>query len=307
LLDEPDAHSRRLYPTLKLADYGLAYSIPNAAVRNLKRAMVSGGTEGYQAPEISYKVRSDPSQTPDPIASPASDVYSIGCVVLDFIRTAWDRYKHAEQMILELNYPFAYKYFPYSKNLVDLARISTNSDSRLRPTPKQLFDITLKYGTLSYNAIAEPDGPELARNAYPGMVMWNKRLQRRFRDNAVFRHAVLKMDWFSQNERALQKLYVVATQPGEESRPLEGRVAIGNGLGGFEDFRTLYQKYRHLDQKQWLGIMHLYDSAGNEIPCPKDRPFLGLIAQNRLQPPPQDEDWRSKRPDAKPAVYKIYK
>jgi hypothetical protein len=294
LLDEPDPHSRSLYPTLKLADYGLAYSVPNDAVRKLKRAIWSGGTPGYAAPEISHRIRSDPAQTPHPIASPTSDVYSIGCILLDFIKLAWAFYDTFEHQILDLNFPFAYEYFPYSKTLVDLARRCVNPDSRLRPSPKELFDITLKHVTTSYGPVglAETSKSRLAGAAYPGLTLWNAELQTRFQKNAVFRDSLTQLDWFARNKTAMRRLHTASKKPGEDLRPPNGQVAIGNGLGGFADLEFFYEDYHRLQHSRWLGVMQIYDKAGQLVPNEGGQPSLRLLAQDRLHPAKPDEGWR---------------
>lgn len=282
-----------------MADYGLAYSVPNDAVRKLKRALWSGGTRGFAAPEISRKIRSDPAQTPHPIASPTSDVYSIGCVLLGFIKLAWSFYDFHEQQILDLNFPFAYEYFPYSKALVDLARRCVNPDSRLRPSPKQLFDITLKHVITSYGPVglAETSKPRLAGAAYPGLTLWNSDLQARFENNAVFRDSVTQLDWFTQNKNAMKRLHTASKRPGEELRPPNGQVAIGNGLGGFRDLEFFYEDYHHLHNSRWLGIMSVYDKAGGLIAEKGAQPCLRLLAQDRLNPAEPDERWRRYKVD----------
>lgn len=291
-------HSRRLYPTIKLADYGAAYSIPNDAVRKMKRAWNrGGGTWPYTAPEGTPEIRHDPYQTPNPIVSPQTDIYSLGCVILDFIRITWEkRYIADERSNLDLDLPYAYEFFPFSKDLVDLVRQCVKADSKLRPTPKELFDRTQKHADSSYAPLCSTESLTTRHrwDVHPGIAMWNFEIQARYRTSPVFRDAVTQLDWFSQHKSEMARLRVAVVETSMEMRPPEGQVAIGLGLGGFTSLDSLFEDYHRQPMETWLMEASAFSPGGTEYTGPKNSPFLSLMAPDRLCTAPLEEGWEER-------------
>lgn len=236
-------------------------------IRRLKHAYWSGGTQGYAAPEVTNWDRYNRNITPFAFPTPRSDIFSLGCVILNFLRIPQFRYNEQAWNLLEFTEIYSYEYYPYSKPLVDLALKCIHPDARQRPSSRSLFKETRNYAAQSYEDVqshATSSGPN---NAYEGQVIWNKETKKRFKRNYPFREAYIKKnDWFTKNRPAVRKLYLVAKAPGREAVLPPGYVALGNGLGVPY---PLLEKDEHLH-----GELEVYNTEGQRI-RPKDgRPLL---------------------------------
>lgn len=226
---EPDPNNRPLYPTIKLADYGLAYR-QNDDIRKLKGNMWGAGTEPYAAPEVISAVRMDPAQTYHKLVYPETDLFSVGCIILEMMRVSFDGYKSDAFSLIDYEFPFPYKSSPYSDTLRDLAMDCVKLDVRTRPLARDVYKRTKYYADLWYGKI---DGPsvEKPQEAYAGQVLWNKGLRNHFETNMQFRWSyTIHNDWFYNHQGSVAKLERTSTDPGKANVPRGNFVAIGNGL-----------------------------------------------------------------------------
>ena len=299
LLDMPDPNNRTLYPTLKLADYGLAYSVPNNKIRRLKRAMWCGGTLGYVAPENNDRIRSDPSQAPNPYVSPRSDIYSLGCVILACLRQVTPRYLKESWSLLDLDLEWSYEYYPYSRALVDLARRCIIPNKEQRPTPYELYSLTNDHAKQTYNPVFKASKMRNPEGVHAGLMLWTKEQQNVRRKSSRFRGAFREnTDWFIAHEQEMSRLQIAATRPGLAAIPpadfVDG-VSLGNGLGGFCRLADIEKVYEGLPREFYVAPLTILDHHGNEVKRKNRKPFLRFIAQDRLHPAEPQENWLQKR------------
>ncbi|KAI9802547.1 MAG: hypothetical protein M1833_001619 [Piccolia ochrophora] len=126
-----------MYPIPKMADLGLAYTIPNESVRSMKRGY-RAGTPKYMAPEIDKK-RGNPG--------PHADIYALGKVVLHMLRllkpqvSEFTKRRITDSRRLDLLF--------YNQDLHSLAAQCASNDPSARPEPYELYQKTL-WGAATY-------------------------------------------------------------------------------------------------------------------------------------------------------------
>lgn len=282
---EPDPNNRPLYPTLKLADYGLAYPIPNENVRNLKITLPGGGTVPYAAPEVMATVRMDPTQTPHEKVYCETDLFSVGCIILEIMRRSNYLYHEYSMTLIDYGFPMPYKSFPYSEILMDLAMDCVARDVRSRPRVRDVYKRTKYYADLWYSKISGPDVGK-PQEAYAGQVLWNKELRNLFETNMDFRwNYTIHNDWFYNHPGSVAKLYRTATDPGKANVPRGDIVAIGNGLA-------------HQHELSGEGLdswpMTVFNREG-KILKRRDGKAIRRMFRPQLEPPKLDEEWKGKR------------
>lgn len=291
-LAAPDEDGNPLYPTLKVADFGLAYEIPNESVRQFKRVYRSLGNV-YGAPEIREEIRSDRNQTPYEFPTPRLDIYSLGIIMLFLLRMPTERYSSNEWRCLDLDWEYSRRYYPYSEALVTLTRQCINADAMQRPDPFDLYQITrtqaehFRKVTASNRRRANETGAP--SGIYDGKVLWYQADRDKYTTIDTYRRAFRKgADWFCLHAEALTDLEAAALNPRCPSR--RGLVGIGHGLGGFFPEQLLRQMMAGVPLERWLT---LYE------PVPEDNgvPNLQYIGQNRLRFPRYDENWRARIAD----------
>lgn len=303
LLSDPEPNNKNLYPTIKIADYGLAYSIPNDEIRQLKRVLWTGGTQGYVAPEANFRIRDDPNQTPYPIASHLSDVFSIGCTILDFLRLPMSRYSQASWELLDLDLDFAYQYYPYSRALVDLARECVKPNPMDRPSAIALYQRTQRQAESYYGFVEESAQSNYLRSdtAFIGQVLWNKTARGIYRASDRFRDAYKSAnDWISAHSDEISQLDEAASTPREYNIPPSGHVALGNGLGGSCDLAQLMESFAGIPVESYLAPMKVYDGLGRELVRKGGEPILRFIGQDRLIAPKPNLEWKQSHASQQP-------
>lgn len=167
---------------MKLADYGLAYTIP--LDRDDVRAFKSRhtyGTENFMAPEVTG---AGGGILPYALHGVHTDVYSAACVVRDML------YSHRVRFI-ENSRPGQHN--DYSDRLLDLMDACGHRDGRQRPTAYELLQITgeeLRRGREAFEA-----GVRTARTGganhgfYPGKVLVTPEERRQFEDDPAYQLA----------------------------------------------------------------------------------------------------------------------
>lgn len=289
---EPDPNNRPLYPTIKLADYGLAYSVHNEGVRNLKTKVWGGGTMPWAAPEVMSSVRRDPAQTPHEKVYPETDLFSVGCIILEMMRMPCYRYHSKSIGLIDDGFPLPYKSFPYSKILRDLAMDCVARDVRSRPRVRDAYKRTKYYADLWYSKVSGP-GINEPQEAYAGQVLWSKDLRNRFETNMRFRwDYTIHNDWFYNHPDSVAKLYRTATDPGKANVPRGDLVAIGNGIAQAAE---ISRQTLHPETLEWWP-MTVFNREG-KILKRRDGKLIRRIVRPQLFPPKLDEAWKMKRGD----------
>lgn len=195
----PHAH----YPTLKLADYGCAFTVPlnRPDVRAFKSTYYYG-TFGYRAPEVKaprVKRRDDDEdEEDDDDAADAlpydqhgahTDVYSLGRTVQQMLVPATVRYRDVRGTGREV-------FAPYSARLTKLTEACMRKDGRARPSSYDLFVETgreVRRGREAFEAAvrrAERAGAD--HGVYQGKVLFGKEEQRRYETDMAYRDAYTK-------------------------------------------------------------------------------------------------------------------
>lgn len=283
---DPDLNNRPLYPTIKLADYGLAFAVHDENVRNLKINAWSAGTRPYVAPEVMSNVRTDPNQAPHALMYSESDVFSVGCIILEMLRIPFGRYHEVCKELIDYEFPFSYDAFPYSDILRDLAMDCVTRDVRLRPKVREVYKRTKYYADLWYGQVSGP-GLEKPHEAYAGQVLWSQDLRNRFETNMHFRWKyTIHNDWFYNHTDSLAKLYRTAFDPGKANIPRDGEaVGLGNSFDYPENIRG---------KLEWST--QVFNRNGDLLKR-KDGKEILRWSRSQLSPPVLDPNWKSNRAD----------
>lgn len=207
LLCAPDPHAPSTphahYPACKLADYGMAYTIPldRPDVRRFK-STYHYNTRGYTAPEVEgvKEYDSDDYDDDDDSAGdearkpynqygPHSDVYSVAGIVRTMPVT-----KRVIRGVSD----------PYAGPLDRLMQACERFNGRTRPRPYDLFVETgrqLEAGREAFEAgVRAAEEGRTDYGIYPGMVLFGKEEQRRFETDMAYRDAYTKMNLASENQ-----------------------------------------------------------------------------------------------------------
>lgn len=289
---EPDPNNRPLYPAIKLADYGLAYR-QNDDIRILKRNMWGAGTEPYAAPEVMYNVRTNPAETSHSLVYPETDLFSVGCIILEMMRVSFAGYKSDSFSLIDYEFAFPYKSFPYSDTLRDLAMDCVKVDVRTRPLARDVYKRTKYYADLWYGRI---DGPsvEKPQEAYAGQVLWSKDLRNRFENNMKFRWSyTIHNDWFYNHQGSVAKLVRTVTDPGVANVPRGGLVAIGNGLAFVNQLSGPPGQF--LDPASIEYWQMTVFNRGGKVLKRKDGENFYRVTRPQYRPPKLDDKWKERR------------
>ncbi|KAI4246374.1 MAG: hypothetical protein L6R40_002042 [Gallowayella cf. fulva] len=160
LLTDPDRSINRLYPTVKLADFGYAYTIPEKGHSMLRawKSTFKVGTEHFQAPEVMFTNNKEAGTfhdvQPDNIHGSHSDVYSLGRTIIDLINTSVKAMKTCPDVV-DRDRVKEY-YSEELRSLVDLCLRGFVAD---RPTSYDLYKSTLE-GMRKYRRIAHRERDE---------------------------------------------------------------------------------------------------------------------------------------------------
>lgn len=198
LLAAPGLDTHRLYPCVKLADFGLAHTmgVSVAEIRYFKSARPSGGTEGYMPPEVIDRTpeRERRRRHPHELIGPHCDVYSLGKSIqngtnllglhhqtLKFLDTKLNRFEPDTRPRLGL---------VYTSDLWNLMNRCRNEDARYRPKPHHLYNET-KLRMEKFRALAQAEEAKGFGNGIPDCfhsnVLHKRADRKRFETDPVFR------------------------------------------------------------------------------------------------------------------------
>lgn len=290
---EPDPNNRPLYPTVKLADYGLAYTVDSENIRNLKTKLWGGGTIPFAAPEVMSTVRLDPAQTPHEKVYPETDIFSVGCIILQMMRQPFYRYHSYSMELIDYEFPLPFNSVPYSDILRDLAMDCVRLDVRTRPRVRDVYKRTKYYADLWYGKIGGP-GVGKSGEAYAGQVLWNKDLRNRFETDMDFRwNYTIHNDWFYNHPDSVAKLHRTAIDPGKANVPRGDLVAIGNGFAHEAELsgppgQTLLPETIKSFQ------VSVFNREGKLLQR-RDGKEVRRVSRPQYFPPKLDEAWKEKR------------
>lgn len=252
-MTDPDPEVRSLYPNFKLCDYGLAYSLPNEDIIRLKRAGTTGGTHGYMAPENNPDIRSDPKQAPHAREGNAADVYSLGTVIKNLMNISIIWMTDAQQEVVDLKSSYSYMYFPYTRDLVELVSRCMDIDSRRRPGIQELFNKTRHFADEAYRGVVKSAKSPGVRGTYRGMVVWNERMQKSFRNDKEWAEELFQHDWRYIYRKELKRIRTVKLPAAKKHLPRRGYYVVGNGL-----LRPMTRK----QLRRWMS--HMNDNRGTD-------------------------------------------
>ena len=176
LLAAPEDGSNPLYPTLKLADFGLAFTLggPVLDVQQF-RSSLTCGTNGYIAPEILDKTPEQEGRRRKPyeLTGPHSDIFSLGITCKQLTSLA-----DAHQTSF------------YSLELRNLIEQCMAANPKNRPKTSRLLHSTEeKARQYQREAILEAAAATHVCNArfYPSQVLYTREEQERFEKEETFR------------------------------------------------------------------------------------------------------------------------
>lgn len=299
LIDDPDLKTKSLYPTVKLCDYGLAYSYANTEIVDLKRRLWSLSTPGIMAPEINMYVRSDSRQAPYARAGSKADVYSLGRTIKALMKPAMRRIEYKVRGALEFHMPFAYKYFPYSRDLFDLVQQCTSLNSRKRPGVQELYNKTAKFAEAAYNTVQKAAASPDRKGTYEGQVLWNQQLKEKYMTNSGFAAAFKSHDWATTHKAALLELWSTRPPTPAKYAPPDGHYAVGNGLAPPMTLSEVHRFLRKVEDerptKDWRKAREFIDHRGKPLKRAGGGKFHRYRAQDLLKEYSFDKNWRARR------------
>lgn len=215
--------------------------------------------------------------------------------MLDFLRLPISRYSKSSWELLDLDLNFSYEYYPYSRDLVDLARECVKPDPKDRPSATALYHRTRRHAEESYDLVEKVSQAHYSMpgTAFAGQMLWNKTMQERYKAIDQFRNAYkYANDWSYTHSHMIRRLDEAAMTPRENDIPPSGHVALGNGLGGFCSLALLKEEFAGVLLESYLATMKVYDASDRELVRKGEEPILRFIGQDRLLAPKPNLEWR---------------
>lgn len=255
--------------------------------------MWGAGTVPYAAPELMSNVRQDPTQTPHTMIYPETDMFSVGCIILEMMRMPFNRYRSNSFSIIDYEFDFPYKSVPYSDILRDLAMDCVRLDVRTRPRAREVYKRTKYYADIWYSEVRGPN-VEKPQEAYAGQALWNKDLRNHFETNMRFRWSyTVQNDWFYNYQGSVAKLHKTATDPGKANVPRGDVVAIGNGLALENELTGPSGQIFDPDSIE-VWQMRVFNRGGKVLKR-RDGKVIRRVTRPQNYPPKLDEGWKEER------------
>lgn len=206
LLAAPDKDCHRLYPCIKLCDFGHAFTLgePQAELRRFKSTGWKQGASSFLAPEVRKYVPGNRLPRAGELQDCYSDIYSLG-VFLGQVCHYADKFLAAP--IKDLLHgdmsanPSGKRIFSsyYSDRLKELIRRCRSANPLERPSNHDLYLETKSwmeaFRELTYRAEQESPAPVIAGIAvHHNKVLYTKEEQKLFDKNAEFRQAYITVN-----------------------------------------------------------------------------------------------------------------
>ncbi|KAI9699812.1 MAG: hypothetical protein M1836_002847 [Candelina mexicana] len=190
----PPTSTKPYYPHLKLADFGLSFTVPNQVIRTFKSTRWHQyGTPGYQAPEITMH---NGQNTPPhlrhrmdrrdlyPDHGPHTDIFALGKTIDSLVSCAFQNpnASSAQTDILEV----------YSEHLLQLTHSCLRLHGPDRITTTALLQEASKGWAKARLALEHAHQyTDWPGGVYEGRLLYTKAEREMFEDNAQFRTACL--------------------------------------------------------------------------------------------------------------------
>ncbi|KAL8936464.1 MAG: hypothetical protein Q9216_004915, partial [Gyalolechia sp. 2 TL-2023] len=191
LLASPDDVINSLYPTIKLGDFGVAYSVQESNVKlRAWKSTFRYGTSSFMAPEVeTVNPQSKGHFNPVPPSNmhgSHSDIWSLGVVIETLMSTRFNALKDHP----DFDSPFVEDY--YSSHLHDLTAACKSYSIRSRPS---IFTVYLRArkGMTEWNntALEEARNTPTNRPSH-SQILFTKADRTRFLKDRAFRNAYIK-------------------------------------------------------------------------------------------------------------------
>ncbi|KAL8847482.1 MAG: hypothetical protein Q9221_007475 [Calogaya cf. arnoldii] len=211
LMAGPDFSVNQFYPSIKMSDFGGAYTLPETGYDNFRRWKSTWrfGTEPFEAPEVkilnpSEQGRFSPTSGQYGLHGSHTDIYSLGRTINWLILRNYLAWADEAGNVPELVGRY------YSTDLRLLANACAKDRIRERPSAYELLQQTLK-GTRKYQRIARKEQAD-AEDGWPfhSELLYTKESQMQFRTDPEFRMR------YEQVNRVPLETGVKTVDPGED-------------------------------------------------------------------------------------------
>ncbi|KAL9004053.1 MAG: hypothetical protein Q9188_003118 [Gyalolechia gomerana] len=191
LLANPDDSVDGLYPTTKLGDFGVAYSVQESNMRlRAWKSTFRYGTNSFMAPEVeTVNPQSNGNFHPVPpsnIHGSHSDIWSLGAVIETLMSTRFNALKDHPYF----DSPFVEDY--YSSRLQNLTAACKTYSIRSRPPIYNVYLRTQTGMTKWHNTALEEASNTPASRPFHSQVLFTKADRERFLKDRAFRNAYIK-------------------------------------------------------------------------------------------------------------------
>ncbi|KAL8794108.1 MAG: hypothetical protein Q9195_003293 [Heterodermia aff. obscurata] len=286
----PPTPTSPLYPSLKLADLGISYSIPSPSVSSYwaPRAL-NLGTVGFLPPENHARAKIHSANThrantqrsvltdPDPFPpsthpTTATDIWTLGLVIRRLIALI-HRYvpKHLYQQLVASGHkrPF------YSPALNRLVEICMAQDPARRPPAHRVWKLCCHFGGLHAEQLERREKHARGKEVFLGQVLYEEGEQERYAAEAGFRAGYQEAnrgplrDWLGVSRRSWEELDPDWKEKGVGERdlvvfPVERFRGVEEDEG--ENARLVLEKERF---GRW--VKDYFEAAGRLV-APRERP-----------------------------------
>ena len=254
----PDSKIHHLYPRLKLADFGLAYTLGGSvpAVQYFK-SMYAYGTEGYIAPEINDQTpeKHGRRRMPHELHGPHSDIYSLGMTCKNLMSLVQSSKAKSTSQPAQDFHAVAKSNIAikdpcledlYSEKLREIVNRCIAKDSRDRPKTFRLYQESRTqmewHRNNLYAGHAVVNSGISAANPYGGQVLYSKEDQVRYEADPIFRGQYQKTNleplWALVAEQKSRKPVIPQTHRRPSSKPDKAK-GDGGQRGGEKERSVL--------------------------------------------------------------------
>lgn len=226
----------RHYPTVKVADFGLAFTMPRnrTDIRSFK-SRYSAGTPGYRAPEVDQLARGRPArQTAYPLQGTHSDVWAVGNIILEMVKVVEPHLKPKVRESTPAMVAQTVHGKVYSSELLQLIARCMRTDGRERPSPWSIYQTTRKHAEAAQKRLDWEQDYAVRSKAdhalFPSKVLMTAEERDRFLDHSHYRQAYKDHQDYMLGERKMIALRAQASArqswTGQAPGPDGGQVGL---------------------------------------------------------------------------------
>ncbi|WEW60420.1 serine/threonine protein kinase [Emydomyces testavorans] len=205
----PPDDADEVYPNLFLADFGLAYALPNDDVREYKKSFCMEGTGEYIPPEARD------IYAPWEISSKI-DIYALSHTIQKASKRVYTVYTGDEHSLI-CTRPDADKYLPYSVALHNLCEECHSSDPTDRPDIYKLWQTTGRMATEWKQRVLEKrrEASSGGKRFYEGMFLLDEKMREEvFANEALKRDFLAAASWEHRNRDVIEEMKEWAKREG---------------------------------------------------------------------------------------------